>query len=60
MLQGNLGVSYRNSIPVAKTIMARLPNTILLMGTALFISLILGVLLGIYSAFKQHTRSTTS
>ena len=56
VVQGNLGVSYRNSISVSKTIMARLPNTILLMGTALLISLILGVLLGIYSAFKQHTK----
>lgn len=54
--QGNLGVSYRNSLSVTKTLLSRIPNTVLLMGTALLISLLLGIALGIFSAFRQHTR----
>jgi peptide/nickel transport system permease protein len=59
VLQGNLGVSFINSRPVATTLSERVPNTLKLMGTALVISVILGVLLGIFSAFKQGTKIDT-
>jgi len=56
VLQGNLGVSFISSRPVAATLADRVPNTLKLMGTALIISLILGILLGIFSAFRQGTK----
>ena len=42
---------------IAAALARRIPNTVLLMGTALTVSVILGVLLGIVSAFRQHTRT---
>jgi peptide/nickel transport system permease protein len=55
-LQGNLGVELVGGQPIARQLARRIPNTIKLMGTALAVSLVLGVLLGILSAYRQHTR----
>jgi peptide/nickel transport system permease protein len=57
LLQGNLGVETIGGQSIAKELATRIPNTILLMGTALSVSVVLGVLLGIVSAFRQHTRT---
>jgi peptide/nickel transport system permease protein len=56
VLQGNLGASFVSGDSVAKTLGQRIPNTVELMGTALVISLVLGVALGILSAFRRGTR----
>jgi peptide/nickel transport system permease protein len=56
ILEGNLGVSFVSGTPVAKTLGIRIPNTIKLMGTALVISLTLGLLLGVFSAFRQGSK----
>jgi peptide/nickel transport system permease protein len=56
LLEGNFGVSFTNGQPVAKTLATRVPNTIKLMGTALIISLVLGVSLGVFSAFRQGSK----
>src|SRR3954454_17468262 len=56
VLEGNLGVSFVNGVPISKTLSIRIPNTLKLMGTALLISLVVGVLLGVFSAFRQGTR----
>jgi len=55
-LQGNLGVELVGGQPIARQLARRIPNTIRLMGTALAISLVLGVLLGILSAYRQHSK----
>jgi peptide/nickel transport system permease protein len=57
VLQGNLGAESIGGQSIAQELARRIPNTILLMGTALSISVVLGVLLGIVSAFRQHTRT---
>jgi len=57
VLQGNLGAETIGQQSIAKQLAKRIPNTVLLMGTALLVSLVLGVLLGIASAFRQHTRT---
>lgn len=44
--QGNLGTSYAYRKPVLDIILSRIPATLLLMGTAFTLSLIIGVLLG--------------
>ena len=55
ILEGNLGVSYQGQ-SVAKTLGQAIPNTLKLMLTALIISVTLGVLLGVFSAFRQGSR----
>jgi len=48
----DLGYSYRQQMPVSQLIFDRLPATLLLTGTAFFISLLLGVLLGALAAAR--------
>ncbi|MBV7332067.1 ABC transporter permease [Chloroflexi bacterium TSY] len=56
LAQGNLGVRIRSRVPVSGEIGRRLPATIQLMFSAIFISVILGIPLGILSALRQYTR----
>lgn len=49
-VRGNLGQSYDFGEPVSTVIMQRLPNTVILAGTALVLSIIIGVPLGIWAA----------
>ncbi len=55
LLRGNLGYSYIDFQPIAKTIASRLPATFELMGTSLFLSIIIGLGLGIISALRQYS-----
>lgn len=55
ILRGNLGFSYSTHRPVTTMITERLPQTLQLMVTAVTISVILGVSLGIYAAFHQYS-----
>lgn len=55
LLQGNMGTSVWTGGPVIDEIMVRLPYTLVLAGTALTLSLIIGVTLGAISAFHQHS-----
>jgi peptide/nickel transport system permease protein len=56
ILQGNLGSSFISSQPISRLLADRIPNTLKLMGTALVISVFLGISLGIFSAFRQGSR----
>jgi len=53
--QGDLGRSYATNREVVQTILDKLPATALLSLSVLFISSILGILIGIISAVKQYT-----
>ena len=53
--QGDLGRSYSSNRQVVQTILEKLPATAILSLSALMISSILGVLIGIISATKQYT-----
>lgn len=55
LLRGDLGVSMMTYEPVTAMIKLRLGPTLLLMGTSLVISIVIGVLLGIISAKKQYS-----
>ena len=55
LLQGNLGFSFQSGEPVAKVLAARIFATLELMGTALLIAIVLGVLLGVISALRQYS-----
>ena len=55
LLQGEMGVSFRNNLSVASQIAERLPNTILLAFSGMFIAVLIGIPVGIISAKKQYT-----
>ena len=50
---GNLGYSFISRENVSTILMQRLPATLLLLGTQFVLSVILGILLGVLSAYKQ-------
>ncbi len=53
--QGNLGFSFITGDSVTSTIGARMSATIILMGTSLMFSIIVGVALGVVSALRQYS-----
>ncbi|MGA2393592.1 MAG: ABC transporter permease [Candidatus Lustribacter sp.] len=55
VLHGDFGYSMSNSEPTIDAILERLPVTFELMGTAIFIALVVGVIFGIVSAIKQYS-----
>lgn len=55
VLQGDLGLSLKNSIPVTDTILSVLPNTLLLTGVSLVLAFVISIPLGIYSAIKRNS-----
>ncbi|MBC8487817.1 MAG: ABC transporter permease [Ignavibacteria bacterium] len=54
-VQGDLGTSYSTNRNVVKTILDKFPATALLAFSALILSAIIGVLIGIISAVKSYT-----
>jgi len=55
VLRGDLGYSTSNSEPVAQAMLERLPATLLLMGTSICLSLLVGVSFGIYAAIRPYS-----
>jgi peptide/nickel transport system permease protein len=53
LARGDLGISLSNATPVRDRIFDVLPNTVLLTGVALLVSLLLSIPLGVYSATKR-------
>jgi len=53
--EGDLGVSFRTRRPVTLEIGDRLPNTLLLGGVSLMLSLMIAIPIGIISALKRYT-----
>lgn len=60
MVVGDLGTSYVTGKDVFKTFMERLPNTLMLGGTAVLIAIIIAIPLGIYTAVNQNTWKDTA
>lgn len=58
-VQGDLGNSFFARQPVSEMIGTRLPNTLILMLTAEFFTIIFALLLGIISAVKQYSLADT-
>ena len=54
-LRGNLGRSYQHSLGTAELLWARIPNTLLLSGTALLLAVVLAVPLGMVSAVYRYS-----
>lgn len=55
VFKGDLGTSYSTKQPVTEELMSRFPNTLQLSLAAVFVSVFLGLLLGIISAVKQYS-----
>uniref|UniRef100_A0A7C2WRJ4 ABC transporter permease n=1 Tax=Thermorudis sp. TaxID=1969470 RepID=A0A7C2WRJ4_9BACT len=55
VVQGDFGSSYNTVQPVTRLIAERLPNTIMLTGLALVISILVAVPLGVLSALKRNS-----
>ena len=53
-LQGDLGNSYRTNKPVWETMAERIPNTLMLTGATLLLTVLLAVPLGVLSAVYQN------
>lgn len=54
-VQGDFGYSFRTRRPVLQEVGERLPNTLMLGGTALFFSFIFAIPIGVISALKRYT-----
>jgi peptide/nickel transport system permease protein len=54
-MQGDWGYSLKSKAPVLEEILSRLPNTLLLAGSAILITIILAIPIGIISAVKRYT-----
>ncbi len=57
LVHGNLGDSYQYNEPVRTLLMQRLPNSILLLGAALLVALVIGIPLGIYASTHQYSKA---
>jgi peptide/nickel transport system permease protein len=55
VLQGDLGYSFQDGRPVLQKIVERIPATLILMGTAILISFLIAIPIGIYSAVRQYS-----
>ncbi|MEM2912056.1 MAG: ABC transporter permease [Candidatus Bathyarchaeia archaeon] len=53
MLTWNFGYSFYTTTPVAQEIAARIPNTLLLVGLSTALSIVIGVILGVFAAQKR-------
>lgn len=57
MVQGDFGDSFiKRGMPVSELIMARLPNTLLLMIVSTFLAMIIAIPFGIYSAMRPYSK----
>jgi peptide/nickel transport system permease protein len=54
-LRGDLGVSMTSNEPVAMRIGQRMPNTLVLAGTALVVSVLVGIPMGVFAALRRNS-----
>ena len=55
LFQGELGISYHTNRPVGEILSERLWNTVLLIGAGQILSIVIGVIFGIFAAWKART-----
>lgn len=53
IFQGNLGTSVKYGLPVTEVVFRHLPWTLLLMGTSLLLSAVIGTVIGVLAAWRQ-------
>ena len=55
-LYGDLGYSFARAVPVVELIAGRIPQTLLMVGTAIIIAAVVGTILGAIAGWKTGTR----
>ncbi|MGC1238864.1 MAG: ABC transporter permease [Acidimicrobiales bacterium] len=60
LAHGNLGYSFVYREPVSTVLGSAIGNTVLLLGAATFVTVVIGVVVGVYSASRAHTTADTS
>ncbi len=55
LLHGEMGISYHTNRPVADMLGERLWNTVLLIGAGQILAILVGVIFGVFAAWKAHT-----
>lgn len=55
LLRGELGISYHTNGPVSEILTERLWNTLLLIGAGQILSILIGILFGLFAAWKART-----
>ena len=60
LFRGNLGYSFAQKMPVLDLILMRLPQTVLLVGTAAVLATVLGTALGAVAGWKRRTKTDSS
>ncbi|WP_042165306.1 ABC transporter permease [Paenibacillus gorillae] len=60
LLQGDLGYTFKNHIPVGQIIWPTVSNTIVLMGAAWFLTLLISIPWGIYNSTRVYSLSDQS
>lgn len=56
LLSGNMGYSYRTGLPVMSTVMERIGPTLILTGSAMLLTILIALPLGIMAAYKPYSR----
>jgi len=56
LLHGSLGDSYQYKKPVSTLLVERVPNSVILLGTSLLVSLGIAIPLGIFAATRQYSK----
>lgn len=60
LVHGNLGDSYVNNVPVTTLLVQRVPNSVLLLGVSLIVSLLIAIPLGVFAATHQYSKLDVS
>jgi peptide/nickel transport system permease protein len=55
LLKGELGISFHTNRPVDEMLVERLWNTLILIGAGQILSIIIGVIFGVFAAWKART-----
>jgi peptide/nickel transport system permease protein len=56
LIHGNLGDSYVYDQPVSQLLEQRVPNSVLLLGVSLVVSLLIAIPLGVFAATRQYSK----
>jgi peptide/nickel transport system permease protein len=55
VLEGDFGYSFQDGRPVLTKIVERIPATLILMGTSIFIAFLIAIPIGVYSAVRKYS-----
>ena len=56
LLRGEMGISYHSNRPVADVLLERLWNTVILIGAGQILAILIGVVFGMFAAWKARTK----